>query len=94
MDNTTLVPRGSSGHDRLGIVRPIILHLSTKFLQLYDPHRDVSVDEADDKFQGWSSLKQYLPMKPIKRGIKVCVFTCICNVGVYMYYTCRYGYRL
>ena len=28
-------------------------------------------DEAMIKFQGRSSLKQYMPMKPIKRGIKV-----------------------
>jgi hypothetical protein len=31
------------------------------------------VDEAMIKFQGRSSLKQYLPLKPIKRGIKVWV---------------------
>ncbi len=32
--------------------------------------RDVAIDEALVKFQGRSTLKQYLPMKPIKRGIK------------------------
>ncbi len=35
--------------------------------------RDVAVDEAMIKFQGRSALKQYLPMKPVKRGIKVWV---------------------
>jgi len=31
----------------------------------------VSVDESLIPFNGWSSLKQYMPMKPIKRGHKV-----------------------
>ena len=31
------------------------------------------MDEAMIKFQGRSSLKQYMPAKPIKRGIKVWV---------------------
>ena len=60
-------------HDRLGKVRPLIDHLSSKFSSLYDPSKDVAVDEAMIKFQGRSALKQYMPMKPIKRGIKVWV---------------------
>ena len=64
VDNDTLVPRGCPGHDRLGKVRPIVDHLSVKF---------AAVDEAMIKFQGRSSLKQYMPMKPVKRGIKVWV---------------------
>lgn len=32
-----------------------------------------SVDEAMIKFKGRSSLKQYMPLKPIKRGYKVWV---------------------
>lgn len=33
-------------HDRLGKVRPLINHLSSKFSSLYDPSKDVAVDEA------------------------------------------------
>ena len=73
VDNTTLQPRGSPGHDRLGKVRPVIDHLSAKFAEVYHPHKEVAVDEAMIKFQGRSSLKQYMPKKPIKRGIKVWV---------------------
>ena len=73
VDNNTLVPRGSDGHDRLGKVRPLIDHLSTKFTKVYNPNRDLAVDEAMIKFQGRSSLKQYMPLKPTKRGIKVWV---------------------
>ena len=46
-------------HDRLGKVRPLIDHLSSKFSSLYDPSKDVAVDEAMIKFQGRSALKQY-----------------------------------
>ena len=73
VNNNTLVPRGQPGHDRLGKVRPAINHLSQRFSELYDPHCELAVDEAMIKFQGRSSLKQYMPMKPIKRGIKVWV---------------------
>ena len=70
-DNTTLTPRGSPGYDRLGKVRPVIDHLSSRFADLYNPHQEVAVDEAMIKFTGRSTLKQYMPLKPVKRGIKV-----------------------
>ena len=72
-DNATLMPRGTPGHDRLGKVRPVIDHLSGRFSDVYNPHREVAVDEAMVKFTGRSSLKQYMPLKPVKRGIKVWV---------------------
>ena len=71
VENATLTPRGSPGYDRLGKVRPVIDHLSSRFSDLYDPHREVAVDEAMIKFTGRSTLKQFMPMKPVKRGIKV-----------------------
>ena len=73
VNNDNLAPRGDTAHDRLGKVRPLIKHLGEKFATLYQPSRDVAVDEAMIKFQGRSSLKQYMPAKPIKRGIKVWV---------------------
>ena len=70
VDNSTLQPRGSPGHDRLGKVRPIIDHLSTKFAEAYDPHKEVAVDEAMIKFQGRSSLKQYVTGSEKTRHIR------------------------
>ena len=72
-DNSSLVPRGRPGHDHLGKIRLVLTHLCKRFAELYDPRRELSVDEAMIKFQGRSSLKQYMPMKPVKRGIKVWV---------------------
>ena len=66
LHNSTLTLRGSPGYDRLGKVQPVVNHLSSCFSDLYDPHRAVAVDEAVIKFTGHSSLKQYMPMKPIK----------------------------
>ena len=73
VDNDTLIPRGCDGHHRLGKVRPLIDHLSTKFAEAYNPNHDLAVDEVMIKFQGRSSLKQYMPLKPTKRGINVWV---------------------
>ena len=72
VDNSTLQPRSSPGRSsRQG--SPPISHLSNKLAKLYDPHEEVAVDEAMMKFQGRSLLKQYMPKKPVKRGIKVWV---------------------
>ena len=61
------------GHNRLGKVQPVIDHLSQRFSDVYGPHCKVAIDKAMIKFQGRSSLKQYMLMKSIKRVIKVWV---------------------
>ena len=71
VDNSTLSLRGSANQDKLGKVRPLINHFQEKFSSLYNLSCEIAIDEAMIKFQGHSSLKQYMPMKPIKRGIKV-----------------------
>lgn len=45
--------------------------IGEQFATLCHPGKEVSIDEAMIPFKGCSSLKQYLPMKTIKRGIKV-----------------------
>ena len=70
-DNTDLPVRGEPGYDRLGKVRPMIDAFQERFIANYMPNREQAVDEAMIPFQGRSSLKQYLPAKPVKRSIKV-----------------------
>ena len=65
--------RGSANYDKLGKVQPLINHFQEKFSSLYNLNCELAIDEAMIKFQGRSSLKQYMPMKSIKRGIKVWV---------------------
>ena len=73
VDNSTLASPGSQEYDRLGKVRPLVEHIMSRCASLYNPSKELAVDEAMIKFQGRSSLKQYMPQKPIKRGIKVWV---------------------
>ena len=56
---------------KLGEVQPILDYVNGRFHSVYNVHRDVSVDEAMIPFKRRSSLKQYMPNKPVKRGIKV-----------------------
>ena len=70
-DNDTLPARGEEGFSRLQKVDPIISALKHNFQSAYYPHCQVSIDEAMIPFKGRSSMKQYLPLKPVKRGFKV-----------------------
>ena len=72
-DNSKLALRGSAGYDRLGKIRPLLEQIQSRCATLYKPSKHLAIDEAMIKFQGRSSLKQYMPKKPIKRGIKVWV---------------------
>ena len=87
-NNENIVTRGQPEYDRLAKVRPVITALQKSFLEAYNPHRENAIDEAMIKFKGRSSLKQYLPMKPIKRGFKVWVRAdsqngYLCNFDIY-----------
>lgn len=57
--------------DRLYKLRPMIDGLNNKFQQLYHGTRQLSVDESMILFKGRNVMKQYCPMKPIKRGYKI-----------------------
>lgn len=52
-------------------MRPIIEKLNVSFKNNFFGTREISVDESMIKFKGRSSIKQYNPMKPIKRGYKI-----------------------
>ena len=59
--------------DKLWKVRPIISAVVAACRTNYRPHREQAIDEAMVAFKGRSSMKQYLPMKPVKRGFKIWV---------------------
>ena len=62
---------GEPNYDKLFYVRKFLEDLKTNFRLNYDPHRQRAIDEAMIKYKGKTSLKQYMPMKPIKTGIKM-----------------------
>ena len=70
-DNSNAKPRGHPEYDKLYKIRPVMESILQKCLSLYNPHRENSIDEAMVGFKGRSSLKQYMPNKPTKRGYKI-----------------------
>ena len=70
-DNAIMPKRGEPGYDKLYKLRPFLNLLSQNFESCMSPTKEVCIDESMIKFKGRSSLKQYLPKKPIKRGYKV-----------------------
>jgi len=70
-DNTKAVPGGDAGYDRLHKPRPVIDVLNSRLKEVYVPSGVMAVDESMVPFKGRSSMKQYMAMKPDKRGYKV-----------------------
>lgn len=70
-DNNTAVQKGQPGYDKLHKVRPLIEKLNESFTSAYKHSSFLAVDESMIPFKGRSSIKQYMPLKPIKRGYKV-----------------------
>lgn len=70
-----------NNRDKLHKVRPVIDHLNSKFIERSHSEH-LSVDESMVKFKGRSTLKQYNPMKPIKRGYKI---WCLADNDGYVY---------
>jgi hypothetical protein len=61
----------SRNYDKLFKVREVITMAKRNFKETYRPNKNLAIDEAMIKWTGRLSYKQYLPAKPIKRGIKV-----------------------
>ena len=72
-NNANLTAPGSAEYNKLGKIQPIIDVLNSNFKDTYNLNKEASIDEAMIRFKGRSSMKQYLPLKPTKRGFKVWV---------------------
>ncbi|XP_039288737.1 piggyBac transposable element-derived protein 3-like [Nilaparvata lugens] len=68
--------------DKLYKLRPMIEAFNKSFMNSYDGTRQLSVDESIILFKGRSSMKQYNPMKPIKRGYKL---WCVADLKGYIF---------
>jgi len=66
INNTKELPRQDPNYDKLYKIRPMIDILNNNFKEMWKPYRNQSVDKSMIKFKGKSSIKQYLPAKPIK----------------------------
>lgn len=70
-DNNMMPRKGSPGFDKLYKVRPFIDALEASFEKCFLLSESFAIDESMIRFKGRSTIKQYLPKKPIKWGYKV-----------------------
>ncbi|GFR62106.1 PiggyBac transposable element-derived protein 4-like [Elysia marginata] len=63
-NNASCVPYGAENHDPIYKIRPFVKHLNTIFKQVYQPEREVCIDEAMVPFKGRSRFKVYMKDKP------------------------------
>ena len=70
-NNSNALPREDANYNKLFKVRPLLDVITKQFREVYNPAQNLSIDEAMIAFKGRLSIKQYMPQKPIKRGIKV-----------------------
>ena len=88
-NNGTLSPPGTSGYDKLGKIREVMEVITKNSFATFELGRDVSVDEAMVQFKGRLTLKQYMPQKPLKRGIKVWMLSDV-KTGLCEQFRCIY----
>ncbi|KAJ8958695.1 hypothetical protein NQ318_016422 [Aromia moschata] len=69
-DNSVMPRRGSPDFDKLQSSINFE-YADNTFTESYKPSKDQSIDESMIRFKGRSTLKQFMPLKPIKRGYKV-----------------------
>ncbi|XP_026735864.1 piggyBac transposable element-derived protein 4-like [Trichoplusia ni] len=84
-DNSQMPARDSDDYDKLYKIRPLLEKLNEKCQESAITTNSQSIDECMIKFKGRSSLKQYMPMKPVKRGYKVWVRADSSTGYVYMF---------
>lgn len=70
-DNNLTPRRTDHNYDKLYKIRPYINKIRESFKNNYYPTQNIAIDESMVKFKERSSLKQYMPKKPTKRGYKV-----------------------
>lgn len=87
-DSSKEPKKNEAGYDKLYKVRLFLDNLSDTYLRFYDPTRNQAVDESMIKFKGRSSMKQYVPMKPVPRGFKSWVradyYGYVCEFQIYL----------
>lgn len=64
-------PKKPSNSSKTYYIEDVVNCLKKTFQMARSDSTFQSIDESMTKFKGRSSLKQYLPMKPVKRGIKM-----------------------
>jgi len=86
-DTSTEPKKSEPNYDKLYKLRPLLNRLQETFKTYWKPSKYQSINKSMIKFKGRSSLKQYMPAKPLKRGYKcwVCAdeFSYVCEFQIY-----------
>lgn len=78
--NTPVKPADAS---KTFYIEDLVACLRMKFLQNREDSSCQSIDESMTRFKGRSSMKQYMPLKPVKRGIKMWMRSCAKSGYIY-----------
>ncbi|XP_045453460.1 piggyBac transposable element-derived protein 4-like [Melitaea cinxia] len=70
-DNAHIPDKTSEDYDKLYKIRPLLDLINQASQKNAKDSSSQSIDESMILFKGRSSMKQYMPLKPIKRGYKV-----------------------
>ena len=98
-----MLPCEDPNFDKLFKIRPLLDTLSATFHEEYRLSKFVSIDEGMVKYKGRLGFKQYMPMKPVKRGIKILADATNGYISAMQVYTgkkdggipeCSLGYRV
>ena len=78
--HTTNQDRPMSEKDPMERVRPVFDYLRVKFRERFHPHQKVVIDESLCLWRGNVSMRQYIPSKRHRYGLKTFVL-CDCKTG-------------
>ena len=70
-DRSKMPGKEDINYDKLYLVRPILDIVRRRCLENYNAHMECAIDEAMVAFRGRLDIRQYLPSKPTKYGIKI-----------------------
>jgi hypothetical protein len=72
IDIGTAVPRGEAGHEHLHTLRPVISNvLNSHLKEVCTTSIVMAVHKCMVPLRCYSSMKQYMPIKPVRHGCKV-----------------------
>ena len=70
-NSETELPHGDANYDRLFKIRPILSIILDNIQNVYEPSKNLAMDEAMIAFKGRLLFRRYMLAKPTKYGIKV-----------------------
>ena len=69
-DNQHMIARGHEGYDPLFKIKPVLNYMNERFTAVYQPGKELDIDESMVGFKGRLSFIQFMPAKRTRFGIK------------------------